>query len=91
MPFENMVYIGDGETDVPCFRLVKDLGGLSVAVYPPRTPKARQKAQRFVDEGRVHCVAPADYTEDSPLDRLVKSNIELLANRTALSWAIEAS
>ena len=91
VPFENMVYIGDGETDVPCFRLVKDLGGLSVAVYPPRTPKARQKAQRFVDEGRVHCVAPADYTEDSPLDRLVKSNIELLANRTALSWAIEAS
>ena len=85
VPFENMVYMGDGETDVPCFRLVKDLGGLSVAVYPPHTRNARQKAQRFVDEGRVHCVAPADYTEDSPLDRLVKSNIELVANRAALS------
>ena len=91
VPFENMVYIGDGETDVPCFRLVKDLGGLSVAVYPPRTRDARQKAQRFVDEGRVHCVAPADYTEDSPLDRLVRSSIELVANRAALSRAIGAS
>ena len=48
VPFENMVYIGDGETDVPCFRLVKDLGGLSVAVYPPRTRDARQKAQLSV-------------------------------------------
>ena len=85
VPFENMVYIGDGETDVPCFRLVKDLGGLSVAVYPPGTPNARRKAERFVDEGRVHCVAPADYMEDSPLDRLVKSNIELVADRAALS------
>ena len=88
VPFENMVYIGDGETDVPCFRLVKDLGGLSVAVFPPRTRNARQKAQRFVDEGRVHCVAPADYTRDSQLDRLVQSNIELVANRAALSKAM---
>ena len=85
VPFENMVYIGDGETDVPCFRLVKDLGGLSVAVFPPRTRNARRRAQRFVDEGRVHCVAPADYTENSPLDRLVKSNIDLVANRATLS------
>ena len=39
VPFENMVYIGDGETDVPCFRLVKSLGGLSVAVFPPDRDK----------------------------------------------------
>lgn len=84
VPFENMVYIGDGETDVPCFRLVKDLGGLSVAVFPPRTRNARQHAQRFVDEGRVHCVAPADYTEDSLLDRIIKANIDMLADREAL-------
>ena len=91
VPFENMVYIGDGETDVPCFRLVKDLGGLSVAVFPPRTRNARQRAQRFVNEGRVHCVAPADYTRDSQLDRLVQSNINLVANRAALSKAMVRS
>lgn len=41
VPFENMVYVGDGETDVPCFRLVKDLAGLSVAVSSNPTPKTR--------------------------------------------------
>ena len=91
VPFENMVYIGDGETDVPCFRLVKDLGGLSVAVFPPRTRNASQNAQRFVDEGRVHCVAPADYTENSRLDGLVKANIDLLVNREALGLAMVRS
>lgn len=91
VPFENMVYIGDGETDVPCFRLVKELGGLSVAVYPARSRKARDQAQRFVDEGRVHCGAPADYTEDSPLDRLIRSNIDLVANRAALGLEIARS
>ena len=91
VPFENMVYIGDGETDVPCFRLVKDLGGLSVAVYPPRSRNARQHAQRFVDEGRVHCLTPADYTADGRLDRLVKANVDLLANREALGQAMTRS
>ncbi len=91
VPFENMVYIGDGETDVPCFRLVKELGGLSVAVYPPRSRRAREQAQRFVDEGRVHCVAPADYTQDGPLDRLIRSNIDLAANRAALGLEIARS
>ena len=81
VPFENMVYIGDGETDVPCFRLVKDLGGLSVAVFKPNTRNARSKAEQFATDGRVHCVAPADYTEDQQLDQVVKSQIHLLADR----------
>ena len=61
IPFENMAYIGDGPTDVPCFRLVKDLGGLSVAVFKPRKKGARAAAERFRDDGRVHTVVPADY------------------------------
>jgi predicted HAD superfamily phosphohydrolase len=81
VPFENMVYIGDGETDVPCFRLVKDMGGLSVAVFKPNTRDARRKAAQFATDGRVHCIASADYTEDKQLDQVVKRQIDLLAAR----------
>ncbi len=87
IPFENMVYIGDGETDVPCFRLVKDLGGLSIAVY---TGGAREQAEQYRDEGRVNCVAPAVYTENSGLDCTVKSYIDLVSARSTLMRTLEA-
>ncbi len=79
IPFENMVYIGDGETDVPCFRLIKDLGGLAVVVYKPHTKNARVEAERFIKEGRVHCAASADYSEDKELERIVKARIDIVA------------
>ena len=81
VPFENMLYIGDGATDVPCFRLVKDMGGLSIVVFKPNTKGARDKADRFIQDGRVHCAAPADYTEGKELDRIAKAQIELVAAR----------
>ena len=81
VPFENMVYIGDGETDVPCFRLVKDLGGLSIAVY---ADGARERAERYREEGRVSCVAPAVYTRDGGLDCAIRSYIDLAAARHTL-------
>ena len=79
VPFQNMIYIGDGETDVPCFRLVKDLGGLSIAVY---ANGAHQQAEQYRMEGRVNSVAPAVYTEGSDLDCAVKSYIDLVAARS---------
>ncbi len=85
VPFENMVYIGDGETDIPCFRLVKDLGGLSIAVYD----RCRdEQAQTYRKEGRVNCVVPAVYTVDSGLDQTVKSYIDLVAARHSLKRAL---
>ena len=71
-----MIFIGDGPTDVPCFRLVKDQGGLPIIVFKPKTGKAREKAEKFKTEARVHHVAPAIYTEGSKLDRVVKANID---------------
>ncbi len=79
VPFENMVYIGDGETDVPCFRLVKDEGGLSIAVYQPDSISARDRAATFMADGRVQRAAPAIYTEGGELEATVKARIDLVA------------
>ena len=88
VPFENMIYIGDGPTDVPCFRLVKDLGGLSVCVYRPSKKGARESAERFRTEGRVHVVAPANYDDGTELDKVVKAYIRHLAARQEISKLI---
>ena len=79
VPFEHMVYVGDGETDVPCFRLVKEQGGLAIAVYKPNTGGAKQKALRFVEEGRVHRVARAVYSDGSDMDKIIKTRIDFLS------------
>lgn len=84
VPFENMVFIGDGSTDIPCFRLVKDQGGLSIAVFQPRTKNARGKADGDLKDGRVHFSVPAVYSEDSELDRIVKAQIDLIAAREGI-------
>ncbi len=81
IPFENMVYIGDGPTDVPCFRVVKDQGGLSIAVFNPAKPDAPAKAEQFRRDGRVHQVAPANYTEGSVLQTVVERRIAEVADR----------
>lgn len=86
VPFENMVYIGDGSTDIPCFRLLKEQGGLSIAVFKPHTKGARTKADRYLKDGRVHCVVPATYTDGSDIDRIVKANIDTVAARDTLTW-----
>ncbi|WP_028875300.1 haloacid dehalogenase-like hydrolase [Tepidiphilus margaritifer] len=84
VPFENMVFIGDGATDIPCFRLVKDQGGLSIAVYTPNKKGGKEKASGYLNDGRVHAVLPAVYTENSELDKLLKAQIDLVASRHAL-------
>jgi phosphoserine phosphatase len=85
VPFEHMVFIGDGATDIPCFRLIKEQGGLSVAVYKPGTKGARSKADGYQTDGRVHCAVPANYTEGSELDKIIKANIDAIAARAGLT------
>jgi len=85
VPFENMVFIGDGSTDIPCFRLVKDQGGPSIAVYKPNQKGGKSKASSYIEDDRVHAVAPAVYTENSQLDKIIKAQIDLVASRHALS------
>ncbi|MBQ8749408.1 MAG: haloacid dehalogenase-like hydrolase [Clostridia bacterium] len=79
MPYKNMVFFGDGETDIPCMKLVKDKGGFSVCVYNEEKEECRKTAERIFSEGRVNIMAKADYSENSELDEKVKELLERIA------------
>ena len=61
IPFDRMIYIADGLTDVPCMRLVKEYGGKSIAVYNPENERSKQIAQRLIQEGRANFKSEANY------------------------------
>ena len=75
VPFNNMIYFGDGETDVPCMKLVRQMGGSSIAVYEPGNYKKEQIAERLFNQSRVDYFSPADYSYGADLDQLVKAII----------------
>lgn len=75
VPFRNMVYIGDSDTDIPCMKLVNINGGHSIGVYNSET-KDKSKVFRMLEENRIKYFAPADYEEDSILEQLVKRIID---------------
>ena len=81
IPFRNMVYIGDSATDIPCMRLINTNGGYSVGVYGNESDLPRM--HQMLAENRIRFFAPADYTENSALDELVRSIIlRTAANET---------
>ena len=68
--FENMIYLGDGETDIPCMKLVKNFGGKSIAVYDS---EARKKiSEKLFKDERINFYAESNYTENSSLDKYIK-------------------
>ena len=73
---KNMIYIGDGITDIPCMTMTHKNGGYSIAVYSENKDKV---AQDLLDDDRVDFVALADYSENSKLDKLVKGIIDKMA------------
>lgn len=79
--YQNMIYLGDGMTDVPCMVLVKQNGGTSIAVYPKG--KSDQVAHLFED-GRVNYICKADYTAGSELEKVVKLIIDGISIRETL-------
>ena len=79
VPFKNMVYIGDSETDIPCMKLVNSYGGYSIGVYNPVT-KDKSRVKKLMDEDRIGYYAAADYTEGSGMDTLIKNIIDEITN-----------
>ena len=84
VPFRNIVYIGDSMTDIPCMKLVNANGGHSIAVYDNNTLD-KTKAYQMLTDKRIKYFTPADYTDGSDLDKLVKAIII----RTAYNEVLE--
>ncbi len=76
VPFKNMIYVGDGNTDIPCMRLVKSSGGHSIAVHNPSNHGAIHSLASLVEDNRVSYICPADYREESQIDMVVKSILD---------------
>lgn len=69
VPFKRMIYFGDGATDIPSMKMVKEHGGHSIAVYGEESK--RPMAQKLIDEHRVNFVCHADYREGSEIHAVV--------------------
>ena len=76
VPFSRMIYIGDGTTDIPCMKLVKNFGGHSIAVYNPEEEGQRSVLNELIRDNRVNHVCPADYSDSSEIDTVVKTIID---------------
>ncbi len=83
VPFRNMVYVGDSDTDIPCMKLVNAYGGHSIGVFNNDTLD-KTKVYKMLHDNRIKYFTPADYTEGSELDRLVKSIIVRTASNEVL-------
>ena len=76
VPFTNMVYMGDGLSDVPCMKMMRAYGGQAIAVYQESN---RMGVEDLLAKGRVDFIFPADYSEGTALDQTVKNIIRTMA------------
>lgn len=83
VPFRNMVYIGDSETDIPCMKLVNSYGGHSIGVFNSETINKTRVYEMLRDE-RIRYFAPADYSEGEVLEGLIKAIIDRTATNEVL-------
>ena len=82
IPFTNMIYVGDGLSDVPCMKMMRAYGGQAIAVYQAAN---RAGVEDLLAKGRVDFIFPADYREGTALDATVRNIIRKMAITDALT------
>ena len=80
--FKNMIYIGDGITDVPCMEIVKNAGGHAIAIISEN----KEVTKRLENDKRVQFIVKPDYRIDSKLDNMVKKIIDLIVDQSYLDF-----
>jgi len=96
VPFRRLIFLGDGDTDIPSMKMTAHMGGHSIAVYddsPEEQERGRNqdKLHKLIAEDRVNFVAPADYREGQLMELLVKGIIGRVAQREGIRPPAEAS
>lgn len=89
VPFTHMIFLGDGETDIPCMRMLRSLGGYAVAVYRPKNAKSEKMAEKLINEERVNIAALADYRPNKDIDVFVRTVINKIVADAHLSSEIK--
>lgn len=85
LPFQHMIFIGDGETDVPAMKMVRYQGGYAVAVFDPeRFAKNQNTIHKLISADRCNYVAPADYRKASQLDVTICGILQRIAERRTI-------
>lgn len=85
VPLNQMIFVGDGYTDIPCFSLIRKGGGIAIGVYDRDHREKWGRAWGFIEDGRVSNLAPADFSERSALSDSLHMAIESMAGRIALN------
>ena len=85
VPIKNMIFVGDGYTDIPCFSLVKKDGGVAIAVYDQTKVEKWGNAYQFVQDGRVSNLHSANFSEGSDLSNFLTMAVRNLATEIAIS------
>ncbi len=85
VPMNQMIFVGDGYTDIPCFSMIKKEGGISIAVYDKNHVEKWGSAYQFVADGRVSNLLSANYNEGSDLVNFLSMAVRSMAERIAVS------
>lgn len=81
IPFQNIIYIADGPSDVPVFSVVKINGGRTYGVYKPGHEKEFQQVKRLQKDGRIDGMGPADYSKNSSTWMWLQDEVNEIADR----------
>ena len=88
--FKNMIFIGDGDTDIACMKTIMHQGGAAIVVYDPNKqasgdrPSGKDQAEKLVYENRAHYLAPANYEPNQPLEQILQRLITRIAKAEEL-------